>query len=105
MNENAHPDLQRTLRITVEMLDAAANDNWDRVIQLEEKRQYQLRKHRVNAMPLTDLDRQIIATVRKHNQTLAAHADLAQSALKQQLDQQQYNRRALRTYISSSPSR
>jgi len=105
MNEQAHPDLQLALQTTTEMLDAAVNGNWDRVIQLEEKRQYQLRKYRVSAAPLIELDRQVIATLRRHNQTLMAHADIAQGALKQQLDQHQYNRRALRTYISSSSSR
>jgi hypothetical protein len=100
MNQAAHPDLQRALQITLEMLDAAANGNWDRVSQFDTERQRQLHKPR-QAAP-TEHDRQIMATLRKHNQTLMAHADAARTALKQQMDQHQYNHRALRTYLSSS---
>jgi hypothetical protein len=100
MSEAAHAGLQRALQITIEMLDAAAGNNWDRVIQLDAERQNQLRKRA--AGPLGDQDRQLIATMRRHNQMLVAQADLARSALKQQLDQHQYKHHALRTYISSS---
>jgi len=100
MNEAARIDLQHALQITIEMLDAAAGNNWDRVSQLDAERQRQLRTPRSG--PLTGHDRQLIATLLKHNQTLMAHADAARTTLKAQLDQHQYNHRALRTYISSS---
>lgn len=102
MNEAPRIDLQRVLQITIDMLDAAAGSNWDRVSQLDAERTRHLRK---GAGPLTESERQIIATVVKHNQTLKAHADVARTALKQQLDRQPYNRRALQTYIRSSSSR
>jgi hypothetical protein len=100
MNDAAHADLQRTLEITLEMLDAAASGNWDRVDQLDIERQRQLQKH--GGSPLTERDRQIVAALRRHNTTLMTHADAARAQLKQQMDQHQYNHRALRTYISSS---
>jgi hypothetical protein len=100
MSEAAHTDLQHALQITIQMLDAAAGNNWDRVIQLDAERERQLRKR--PAGPLNEQDRQVIATLRKHNQMLMAHADAARSALKQQMDQHQHNHHALRTYISSS---
>jgi hypothetical protein len=100
MNEVVGVDLQRALQITVEMLDAAAGNNWDRVRQLDAERHCLL--HKRAAGPLSGDDRQIIATLLRHNQTLKAHADAAQAILKRQLDQHQYNHRALRTYISSS---
>jgi Flagellar protein FliT len=103
MNEATRIDLQRVLQITIDMLDAAAGSNWDRVSQLDAERNRQLRKR--ESGPLTEHDREIIATVVKHNQTLKAHADAARSTLKQQLDQHPYNRRALQTYIRSSSSR
>jgi hypothetical protein len=103
MNQAVSDDLQRALQITIEMLDAAAGSNWDRVYQLDVERQRQLHKRR--AGPLSDNDRQIIAAVLKHNQTLMAHADVARTSLKQQLDRHQYNHRALKTYIHSSSSR
>lgn len=103
MNEAARIDLQRVLQITVEMLDAAAGSNWDRVSQLDAVRNRHLHKHEAGS--LTEDDRQIIASIVKHNQTLKAHADAARSALKQQMDRQPYNRRALQTYIRSSSTR
>ena len=103
MNEAARIDLPRVLQITIDMLDAAAGGNWDRVSQLDAERNRHLRKQ--GAGSLTESDRQIIATVVKHNQTLKAHADVARTALKQQLDRQPYNRRALQTYIRSSSTR
>jgi hypothetical protein len=103
MNDTAHADLQRALQITVEMLDAAAGNNWDRVSQLDAERHRQLRKRQADL--LSEQDRQIVATLLRHNQTLMAHADMARATLKKQLDEHQYNHRALRTYISSSESR
>jgi transposase len=100
MNDPAHADLQRALQITIDMLHAAAGSNWDRVLQLEAERQRQLRKRQPGR--LSETDRQIISTIVKHNLTLMAHADAARSTLKEQIDQQQYNHRALRTYISCS---
>lgn len=100
MNEAASAELQRALELTVGMLDAAAGNNWDRVSQLDAERQRRLRKR--DAASLSADDRQIVATLLKHNQTLLAHADAARAALRKQLDQHQYNHRALRTYIASS---
>ncbi|GFZ86285.1 flagellar protein FliT [Dyella caseinilytica] len=100
MNEAARADLQQALQITVEMLDAATGNNWDWVSQLDAERHRELQK--CKGSPLSDRDRQIIATLRRHNETLMAHAEAARAALKAQLDQHQYNHRALRTYISSS---
>jgi hypothetical protein len=104
MNEAVRIDLQRVLQITIEMLDAAAGSNWDRVSQLDAVRNRQLHQREVAPL-LTEDDRQVIATIVKHNQTLKVHADAARSALKQQMDRQPYNRRALQTYIRSSSTR
>ena len=103
MSDAARADLQRALQITIEMIDAAVGNNWDRVSQLDVERQRQLRMHHAN--PLNDQDRQVIASMHRHNQTLMAHADAARATLKAQLEQHQYNHRALRTYISSSGAR
>ncbi|GLQ48885.1 flagellar protein FliT [Dyella flava] len=100
MKQAASVDLQRALQITIEMLDAAAGNNWDRVSQLDAERHRQLQRRQ--AGPLTGDDRQVIATMLTHNQTLKAHAGIARAALKQKLDQHQHNHRALRSYISSS---
>jgi hypothetical protein len=103
VSDAAHAELQHALQITVEMLDAAAGNNWDRVSQLDAERDRVLRKHSVE--PVSGADREIIARLLAHNQTLAAHAGLARDAVQRQLDEHQYKHRALRTYISSSESR
>jgi len=100
MSEAAPAALERALQLTIDMLDAAAGSNWDRVSQLDAERERQLRQHR--AGPLSENDRQIVAALRRHNQTLLAHAEAARATVKQQLDQHHYNHRALRSYISSS---
>lgn len=103
MNETVPAGLQRALQLTIDMLDAAAGNNWDRVSQLDAERHRQLRKRA--AGPLSEQDRQIVATLLRHNQTLMAHADLARAALRQQLHRHAYNHRALQTYVRSSSSR
>jgi hypothetical protein len=103
MSDTAQADLQDALQITIEMLDAAASGNWERVSQLDPERDRLLRKHQADA--LTAGDRETITALLTHNQTLMAHAEAAHEAVKQQLDQHQYNHNALRTYISSSVSR
>ncbi|HTV86120.1 MAG TPA: flagellar protein FliT [Dyella sp.] len=100
MNEPASAPLTRALELTVGMLDAAAGDNWDRVSQLDAERQRSLRK--CGAEPLGAGERQLVAALLKHNQTLLALAEGARAALHKQLDQHRYNHRALRTYIASS---
>jgi hypothetical protein len=103
MSQAAHPDLQRALQVTVEMIDAAVGGNWDRVNQLDRDRDRLLRKHRAD--PVTVHDRDTITALIAHNRTLMAHAEAAREAVRQRLDQHQYNHRALRTYIASSASR
>jgi hypothetical protein len=103
MSDMPHPDLQRAVQMTVEMLDAAVGGNWERVSQLDSERDRLLRKHQADA--LTADDRKAIAAVLTHNQTLMAHAEIARDAVRRQMDQHQYNHRALRTYISSSAAR
>lgn len=103
MSEAAHTDLQDALQLTLEMLDAANSGNWERVGQLDSERDRLLRKRQADA--LSSGDHEIITTLLAHNQMLQAHAEAAQEAVKQQLDQHQYNHNALRTYISSSVSR
>jgi hypothetical protein len=103
MSDAAQSDLQDALTITLEMLDAAASGNWERVGQLDTERDRLLRKRQADT--LTASDRETISALLTHNQTLVAHADAAHEAVKQQLDQHQYNHNALRTYISSSASR
>jgi hypothetical protein len=100
MNEAASAELQQALELTVGMLDAAAGNNWDRVGQLDAERQRRLRKRGTAALNADE--RRIVSTLLTHNQTLLAHADAARAALREQLDQHQYNHRALRTYIASS---
>jgi hypothetical protein len=100
MNDAASAELQRALELTVGMLDAAAGNNWDRVDQLDAERQRNLRKR--GTAPLNAGERQIVSTLLTHNQALLAHADAARAALREQIDQHQYNHRALRTYIASS---
>jgi hypothetical protein len=103
MNQAASADLQRALQITTDMLDAAAGNNWDRVSQLDAERHRYLQKHQADL--LTMQDRQMIAALLAHNQTLLVHAENAREAVREQLDQHQYKHRALRTYISSSGTR
>lgn len=103
MSEAAHADLQDALQITLEMLDAANSGNWERVSQLDSERDRLLRKRQADV--LTPDDHETITTLLAHNQMLQAHAEAAHEAVKQQLDQHQYNHNALRTYISSSVSR
>jgi hypothetical protein len=103
MSEAAHPDLQHALQITVEMLDAAAGGNWERVGQLDVERDRLLRKRQAD--PASSHDRETIAALLSHNQTLMAHAEAARDGVQRQLDEHQYKHRALRTYISSSGTR
>jgi hypothetical protein len=103
MSDLAHPDLQRALQMTMEMLDAASGGNWERVSQLDGERDRLLRKHQADALSADD--RKAIAALLTHNQSLMAHAEIARDAVQRQLDQHQYKHRALRTYISSSAER
>ena len=100
MNEAPHTDLQRALQITVEMLDAAAGNNWERVSQFDAERHALL--HAWQAGSATAVDREVIAQLQAHNQMLMAHAEAARDAVKRQLEQHQHNHRALRTYLSAS---
>jgi hypothetical protein len=103
MSDLAHPDLQRALQMTMEMLDAASGGNWERVSQLDGERDRLLRKQQADALSADD--RKTIAALLTHNQSLMAHAEIARDAVQRQLDQHQYKHRALRTYISSSAER
>jgi hypothetical protein len=103
MSGMAHADLQDALQLTVEMLDAANGGNWERVSQLDAERDRLLRKRQADS--LSSADRETIAALLTHNQTLMAHAEAARNAVQGQLDQHQYKHRALRTYISSSGTR
>ncbi|GLQ99920.1 flagellar protein FliT [Dyella mobilis] len=103
MKKGAHPNVQQALRVTQEMLDAANVGNWDRVSQLDAERHRLLQTWKPVAA--TPADRDAITALQNHNQTLMAHAEAARAAVKQELDQHQYNHRALATYISSASLR
>ncbi|MBE1159520.1 flagellar protein FliT [Dyella acidiphila] len=100
MSRPAHPNLQQALQLTVEMLEAADGGNWERVSQLDAQRHRLL--HSWKPQGANAQDRAAIDAMQTHNQSLMAHAEAARNLVQRQLDQHQYNHRALRTYISSS---
>jgi hypothetical protein len=100
MSKSAHPNLQRALQLSIEMLDAADAGNWDRVSQLDAERHRLLQAWKPHG--LSAADREAIDTLQRHNQSLVAHAEAVREKVKRDLEQHQYNHRALRTYISSA---
>ncbi|RDS81856.1 hypothetical protein [Dyella psychrodurans] len=103
MNDPAHEGLERALEITAQMIEAARDENWSHVLELDARRQAYLQQ--VQAGAVGPRHRQALLALQVHNQTLLERAGLAHHAVEQQLGQHQYNHRALRTYIVSSSSR
>lgn len=103
MSDLAHANLQRALDITVEMIDAATSDNWPRVVELDAQRQVCLEHFQAGAAGPQHRD--ALLALQVHNRALLERANLAHEAVERQLNQHQYNHRALQTYITSSSSR
>jgi len=96
-------DLKRALALTECMIEAASAQNWSLVAELDEARRPCLA-----AMQAAHLDaghRADLLTLERHNRMLGEMVSRARKDAEQQLEQHQYNHRALRTYVSSSSAR
>jgi hypothetical protein len=100
MNDAAQTELQRALALTVEMIDAAAHDNWMLVTELDARRQVHLQQVQHNALAAEHSE--TLQALQAHNRALLERAEQVRETVEQQLGQHQYNHRALRTYISSA---
>ncbi|MFC3652663.1 flagellar protein FliT [Dyella humi] len=100
MNEATQNELQRALALTVEMIDAAARDNWTLVTELDAQRQVHLQQ--IQHDTLAAQHREALQTLQVHNRALLERAEQVRETVEQQLSQHQYNHRALRTYITSA---
>lgn len=100
MNDAAQDGLQRALAITVQMIDAAMFDNWERVAELDVERQVCLQQAQQGTTGPQHRD--TLLALQAHNRALLERAQRVHDAVEQQLSQHQYNHRALRTYITSS---
>ncbi|GLQ93739.1 flagellar protein FliT [Dyella acidisoli] len=100
MNDAALISLQHTLALTVEMIDAAAHDNWALVTELDERRQFHLQQ--LQAGTLDSECRETLQVLQAHNRTLLECAEQVRDKVEQQLSQHQYNHRALQTYVMSA---
>jgi|GEM_PF-634966 len=92
--------LQHTLTLTVEMIDAAAHDNWTLVTELDERRQFHLQQ--LQAATLHSHHHEMLQALQAQNQKLLERAESVRDTVEQQLSQHQYNHRALQTYVTSA---
>lgn len=100
MNDVVLTSLQHALTLTVEMIDAAAHDNWTLVAELDEQRQVHLQH--VQAGTLDPQCRETLQVLQAHNHALLERAEQVRDRVGQQLSQHQYNHRALQTYVTSA---
>ncbi|MBB6247280.1 hypothetical protein [Rhodanobacter sp. A1T4] len=97
MSDSAYAGLQRALDITLQMLAASADGQWQQVAELEAERQPCIRQHGDDQR-----SRELLTTLHQHNEHLLKRADVAREALERELSQHKYNHRALNVYIASS---
>jgi hypothetical protein len=97
MSDSVHAGLQRALDITVQMLAAAADGQWQQVIELDVERQPCLRQHGYDPG-----SRELLTTLYQHNEHLLRRADDARETLERELSRHKYNHRALSVYMASS---
>ena len=100
MNDAALTDLQHALTLTIEMIDAAAHDNWTLVTELDARRQAYLQLVPSDALAMQH--RQTLQALQANNHVLLECAEQVRERVEQQLSQHQYNHRALRTYVTSA---
>jgi flagellar protein FliT len=100
MKDALHMALQRALALTLEMVDAAERDNWDRVSELDAQRQVHLQHMETGALGMQH--REALQALQAHNRALLERAGQVRETVEQQLSQHQYNHRALRTYMTSA---
>ncbi len=97
MSDAACDGLQRALDITQQMLAAAADGQWQQVVELDSERQPCLRQHRYDQG-----SGELLTALYQQNEHLLKRADAARDALQRELSQQKYNHHALNAYIASS---
>jgi dsDNA-binding SOS-regulon protein len=90
--------LTQALELTSQMLAAAEDDQWSRVIELESERQKWLRP----PLAVEQAQRGALAILAERNRRLLERATAAQAEIGRQLEQHKYNHRALNIYIASS---
>lgn len=90
--------LVRALDITGQMLAAAEDGQWARVVELEAERQRWLRP----PLAVEPAQRATLATLIEHNRRLLERATAAHAEIGRQLGRHKYNHRALNSYIASS---
>lgn len=99
MSDAVHQDLQRALVLTIEMVEAAMHDNWTLVSELDGQRHRHL-QHAHGAFGAEHYE--TLQLLHAHNGTLLERVEQVRSAAEQQLNQHQYNHRALQTYMTSA---
>lgn len=100
MTAHVQDALQQALALTILMSEAASEDNWTLVAELDAQRQVPLQ--RVQGATLDSRHRDPLASLEAHNRAVLERAQQVRDAVEQQLSQHQYNHRALRSYVSSS---
>jgi len=97
MSDASDAGLQRALVITLQMLTAADEGEWQQVIELDTERQ--------PWMQPTLSDRrssELLTTLHQHNERLLERAAAARESVQRELGRHKYNHRALSVYIASS---
>jgi hypothetical protein len=97
MSDTTDAGLQRALDLTVQMLAAADEGQWEHVVELDAERQPFIQQHRLDPR-----SHELLITLHQHNERLLEHAAAARGAVERELGQHQYNHRALNVYIASS---
>jgi RecA-family ATPase len=97
MSDIAYAGLQRALEITLQMLAAAADGQWQQVVELDAERQPCIRQQRHDPR-----SRELLTTLHQHNEDLLKRADAARDMLESELSRHKYNHHALSVYIASS---
>ena len=97
MSDVAYAGLQRAVEITLQMLAAAADGQWQQVVELDAERQPCIRQHRYDHR-----SSELLTTLHQHNEHLLKRADVARAELESELSRHKYNHRALSVYIASS---
>jgi len=99
MSAAVYQNLQHALALTIEMVEAAMHDNWTLVSELDAQRQRHL-QHAHGKFGAEHYE--TLRLLQAHNGTLLERAAQVRAVVEQQLNQHQYNHRALQTYITSA---
>jgi hypothetical protein len=90
--------LTQALDLTAQMLAAAEDEQWSRVIELDTERQRWLQP----PLAVEPGQREALVNLIERNRRLLERARATHAGIELQLEQHKYNHRALNAYIASS---